>query len=394
AEPGAAPSADLRLRVEALRRAAAERGGRRETAEAAVYEGFRIDTAACRRALAEARQWMRALKLPPVGDAAAAADTDACGLLLAFAYPDRIGQRRPNGRFLLQNGRGAAFHETQPLAAEAYLVAAELDDHGPESRIYLAAPVELGELQQHMGALIEEQETVAWDPSSQAVRARRTLRLGALVLKETPLAQPSPERTVAALLQGIAAEGLSLLTWTRAARQLRQRIRFMHRVDPSWPDASDEALLSALEQWLAPHLYGLKSRSELERLHLADILEAWLSWEQRRELDAYAPTHIVVPSGSRIPVDYSDPAAPLLAVRLQEMFGLTDTPRIGRGRVPLTLHLLSPAQRPVQVTQDLASFWSHAYFEVKKDLKGRYPKHYWPDDPLVAMPTSRVRPRS
>lgn len=197
-----------------------------------------------------------------------------------------------------------------------------------------------------------------------------------------------------ALLQGIAAEGPAILPWSRAARRLQQRLCFVQRHDPGWPDVSDAALGADLAGWLGPHLYGLKSREELQRLDLAAILEAMLSWEQRRELDELAPTHIVVPSGSRIPVDYSDPASPVLAVRLQELFGLAETPRIMRGRIALTLHLLSPAQRPVQVTQDLASFWQTAYFEVKKDLKGRYPKHYWPDDPRSAVPTNRTRPRS
>lgn len=380
----AAPDADVRLRVEALRNYVA--GDRRD-----AFQGFRVDTAACRRIAAEAEQWKQALRLPA---ADAGGGVDGCGVLLAFAYPDRIGQRRPNGRFLLRNGRGAASHDVQPLAQTPYVVAAELDDHGAESRIHLAAPIELSELERHMGDQLETDTSVGWDAAAQSVRARKRQRLGALILKDAPVANPDPQLTSAALLEAVAANGLSMLTWTRPARQLQQRISFMHAIDPAWPDASDEALVAELDQWLGPHLYGLKSRSELERLHVADMLDAWLGWDRRRELDTYAPTHIIVPSGSRIPVDYSDPAAPMLAVRLQELFGLTETPRIGRGGVPLTLHLLSPAQRPVQVTKDLASFWSNTYFEVKKDLKGRYPKHYWPDDPLVAMPTNRVRPKA
>lgn len=382
---GVGKNADIRLRIEALHKAASE-----ERSLETYHEGFRVDKAVCRRILAEANQWKRALKLPLTH---APQDADKSGILLALAYPDRIGQRRPNGRYLLQNGRGAAFSDVQPLAGAPYLVAADLDDHGPESRIHLAAPVELSELEKHMGDQLEEEAWVGWDSTVQAVRARKRLRLGALILKDTQLAQPDPDAALHALLEGISVEGLSMLTWTKAARQLQQRICFMHRVDPAWPDASDEALLSTIEEWLSPHLYNLKSRSDLERLHLAEILEAWLTWDQRKELDTFAPTHIVVPSGSRIPIDYSDPSSPLLAVRLQEMFGLTQTPLIGRGKVPLTLHLLSPAHRPVQVTKDLASFWANAYFEIKKDLKGRYPKHYWPDNPLEAMPTNRTRPR-
>jgi ATP-dependent helicase HrpB len=174
---------------------------------------------------------------------------------------------------------------------------------------------------------------------------------------------------------------------------MQQRIAFLHRRDPSWPDVSDTALMATLEHWLLPHASGIRRRDELQRLDLTAPLHGMLTWEQGLALEELAPTHIVVPSGSRIPIDYSNPDAPVLAVRLQEMFGLTETPRIARGAVPLTLHLLSPAHRPVQVTQDLAGFWRNTYFEVKKDLKGRYPKHYWPDDPRQATPTSRVKPR-
>jgi ATP-dependent helicase HrpB len=197
-----------------------------------------------------------------------------------------------------------------------------------------------------------------------------------------------------ALICGIVEEGLDILPWTRAARQLQQRIECISQSDQGWPEVSDHALLTSLKEWLAPHLYGKKNRDDLQRLHLFDIIQNMLSWEQRRELDVFAPTHLVVPSGSHIPIDYSDPAAPFVAVRLQEMFGLSETPSIARGRVALTLHLLSPSQRPVQVTRDLASFWRNAYFEVKKDLKGRYPKHNWPDDPLHALPTNRARPKA
>jgi ATP-dependent helicase HrpB len=354
------------------------------------YLGYSVDTPACRRILTEARQWKQALRL----NINEQYDVNACGLLLAFAYPDRIAQRRTTGRFLLSGGRGAAFNQLQPLSHAPYLVAPELDDHGPESRIYLAAPVNLDELERHFKEQIEVDSLIVWDRSAQAVRGRSRLRLGSLVLKESQLTSPSPEDTITALLSGIAEEGLDLLPWTKTARQYRERLSFMHFHDSGWPDVSEEALLSTLKDWLGPHVYGYKSRNELQRLNTLEVLESLLTWDQRRELDTAAPTHIVVPSGSRIPVDYSDPAMPSLNVRLQEMFGLQETPRIAGRKVPLTLHLLSPAQRPVQVTQDLASFWRNTYFEVKKDLKGRYPKHYWPDDPLVAMPTNRTRPRS
>jgi ATP-dependent helicase HrpB len=386
------PNADLRLRLEALQTLHQKQPKDRQNGIPQYYEGFMIDINACRRILIESTQWKRSLQLPV--DSGEHKDTATCGLLLALAYPDRIGQLRSVGRFLLRNGRGAAFHEMQPLASTAYLVAAELDDQGQESRIYLAAPLELQELETHFKDQITEEALIEWERPAQAVRARLRKRLGSLILKETQLGRPDPEATMAAVLRGIREEGLAILSWSKASSQLLQRLQFMHTVDPTWPDASEEALLDTMQEWLAPHLYGIRSRTELGRLHVHEILEAWLSWEQRRKLDIYAPTHFVVPSGSRVPIDYSNPSQPQLAVRLQEMFGLLDTPRIGHGSVPLTLHLLSPAQRPVQVTQDLASFWTNTYFEVKKDLKGRYPKHYWPDDPLIAMPTNRVRPRS
>jgi ATP-dependent helicase HrpB len=258
----------------------------------------------------------------------------------------------------------------------------------------LAAPIELSSLYSSLNELIEIEDIIVWDKQAQSVRARKRERLGALILKEIPHPDPNPASILDALIQGIEDEGLSILPWSRASRQLQERLCFMHQFDSRWPDVTEHTLTAQLPDWLSPHLYGLKSRNDMQRLHLVSILEGMLSWEQRRELEDSAPTHITVPSGSRIPVDYSDPEAPALSVRLQEMFGLEDTPRIAGGKVPLTLNLLSPAQRPVQVTRDLASFWRHAYFEVKKDLKGRYPKHYWPDDPLIAEPTNRAKPRS
>ncbi|PUA35882.1 ATP-dependent helicase HrpB [Paenibacillus elgii] len=368
------PNADMRLRVEALRG-----GGAVQVA----------DPAARRRIAAEAEQGKRTLGVP----SEQRDEVNACGMLLAFAYPDRIAQNKGSGRFLLSGGRGGSFSGPQPLYGEKYLVVAELDDQGADGRIDLAAPISEEQLYRVFADGIETETAVAWDRTAQAVRARKREKLGALILREAPVGAPDPEQVLNALLEGIAAEGLSILPWTKAAKQLRERIGFMHRVDPAWPDVSDEALLAGLEEWLGPHLYGLKSRDDLQRLSMAAILDGMLPWPQRQQLDDFVPTHITVPSGSRIPVDYSDPESPVLAVRLQELFGLRETPRIGGGKVPLLLHLLSPAHRPVQVTRDLASFWQDAYFEVKKDLKGRYPKHVWPDDPLTALPTNRAKPR-
>ncbi|WP_209703651.1 ATP-dependent helicase HrpB [Cohnella lubricantis] len=332
---------------------------------------------------------------PPVGAPLAAhlaGEAAACGVLLGFAYPDRIARRRGPGRYTLSGGRGAALAESDPLAASEYIVIAELDDQGLEGRIQLAAALAEEDLRRHFADLIRTEEAVRWDSEAEAVRARAVTRLGAITLQERPLAKPDPELVAEALLQGIRELGLSALPWSRSARQLQERVLFLGRHAGGWPDWSDEGLLNTLEEWLAPYAQGMRSRADLQRLNLTNLLEAALPWEKRNELEREAPTHVTVPSGSRIPIDYSDPDAPALAVRLQEMFGLSDTPRIAGGRVPLTLHLLSPAQRPVQVTRDLASFWRSGYFEVRKDLKGRYPKHFWPDDPLEATATRRVRP--
>ncbi len=377
AGPRALADADFRLRIEALH-------GR---GPLSAEEGVR------RRLLQEADRLKRLCGAATARDRAPLDALDACGLLLALAYPDRIGRRRENGKFLLSGGRGAAFAGDQPLAAEEWIAAADVEDAGTESRIRLAAPLSLKDLLSHFSDAVAEEAVVAWDRSAKAVRARMRRRLGALPLEESPMARPPSDKVAEALLAGIREEGLGILPWTRAARQYRERAAFVRRSDPSWPDLSDESLLATMEEWLAPYLDGMKSAADLERLNLKEILASLIPWQRRRELEEWAPTYWTVPSGSRIPIDYSDPEAPAIAVRLQELFGLPDTPRIAGGRVPLTLHLLSPAQRPVQVTRDLASFWSQAYFEVRKDLKGRYPKHYWPDNPLEAQATRRAKPR-
>ncbi|MFC0330423.1 ATP-dependent helicase HrpB [Paenibacillus sepulcri] len=372
-------SIDMRLRLEALH----------------GHPPGAMDDAVMRRIASEAREWRRAAGISPpaAGANSAAGGVDSCGLLLALAYPDRIAQRRNDGRFLLRSGRGAVIRELQPLSGAAYLAAAELEDSGTDSRMLLAAPVTLTELEEIMGKQIIDDAEVLWDRSAQAVRARRKRRLGALVLKESQLADADPALVAQALMNGIAELGLEVLPWTRQARQLQARIELMHAHNGTWPDVSDQSLMAGMPKWLAPYIGGMRSRSDLARINLVPILESQLSWQERQELDREIPTHMTVPSGSRIPVDYSNPSAPVLAVRLQEVFGWQQTPRIAGGKLPLTIHLLSPAQRPVQVTSDLASFWQGAYFEVKKDLKGRYPKHYWPDNPLEAQPTNRTKPR-
>jgi ATP-dependent helicase HrpB len=328
------------------------------------------------------------------------------GVVLAFAYPDRIGRRRPgaDGRFTLANGRGAHFAEPQGLAKQEFIVAVDLDDRERDARILLAAPLARSDIEEHMPERLRRQESVEWSSREQAVIARRTVELDAIVLEEKPLPEIAPEAARAAMLTGVRELGIEALPWTRESRDLQARIEFIRKLqgpggpsgetDSSWPAVSDSDLVVAVETWLAPWLDGITRKEHLARIPLIDVLRSLLTWEQQRELDSLAPTHLQVPSGSQIRVDYLDQSAPAVSVRLQEVFGLDATPRIGGGRVPVTFKLLSPAQRPVQVTRDLASFWRGSYADVRKDMRGRYPKHYWPENPLEAQPTRGARRRS
>jgi ATP-dependent helicase HrpB len=387
---GGAGDADLRTRLEALRGEGAGQGA---------------DRATLQRARRAARDLQRQLR---TGDAhanrAQASTTQAsasAGLLLAFAYPDRIGRRRAGGegRFTLTNGRGAAFAEGQALSRQEFIVAVDLDDRDREARILLAAPLARGELLEHFAGRIRRIESVEWDTREQAVLARRLLKLDALVLEDKPLTDVPPAAARAAMLAGVRELGIGALPWSRDARDLQARIGFVRgpqaraAADEAWPDVSDAALAQSLDVWLAPWLEGITRRAHLARVPLLDALRSPLSSRQQRELEQWAPTHLTMPSGSRIRVDYVDDSAPAVSVRLQEVFGLRATPRLGRSRVPVTFRLLSPAQRPVQVTRDLESFWRGAYAQVRKDLRGRYPKHYWPENPLEASATRGTRRR-
>lgn len=365
---------DLRLRLDALNGSGTGVGERRREGSLA-------------RVKAESHAWQHRLRLrsEPLQDA------ECCGALLALAYPDRIAQQRGNGRFLLSNGRGAQLRSEQELAQAEYLVAAELDDQGADSRIYLAAPITAQQLRHECSELLDEQRAVEWNEVTRSVQTWKRTTLGALTIQETALQDATEEEVRNALLSGVAAIGVDQLPWSDAARKLRQRMQFLHLQNAAWPDVSDQELERTLTEWLGPYLYKIVNWDGLKKLDWLEIIRSLLSWPQRMELEEAAPTHWLVPSGQRIAIDYENPTEPLLAVRLQELFGLTETPRIAWNRVPLLLHLLSPARRPVQVTRDLASFWRDAYFAVKKDLLGRYPKHYWPDDPLIAQATHRVK---
>ncbi len=372
---GGPPDPDITLRVEAL-------NGRR-TAD--VDEG----------GLHRVRQEARAL-LDQLPRKHATPNTQhAAPALLALAYPDRVGKRRPGqeGRFILRNGLGAV--TTAPSLARAeWIVATELDGDPQESKIYLGVALDEGDVLELYGDQIERVDEVTWDVGAEKVVAKRIERLGAIILSEKSTNDPDPQAVSEAVAAALARQGLTLLPWRDDALELRARLAFLHAIDPKWPDMSDAALQARADEWLAPHLVKVRKKGDLAKLDLARLIGEMLTWEQRTKLDELAPTHLEVPSGSRIRVDYTDTKAPVLAVKLQEVFGWLDTPRLGGGKVPVTLHLLSPAQRPVQVTKDLANFWKNGYFEVRKDLRGRYPKHPWPEDPLTAPATKRAKPRT
>lgn len=371
--------ADLRPRLELLRR------------DSSGIGGASVDKGALMRAREAAKVWRKRLRVEPDNEGLGRA-----GEALALAYPERVAKRRGGtGRsFLLASGRGAAFFEPEPLSAEDYVAIGDLDAGEREARIFSALPLARADIEDLFGSRIAEERIVAWDGRAEAVVAVKRRRLGALVLEEKPAADLAPGETSAAMLAGVRAMGLACLPWSKATIQLRARVNFLRReLGAEWPDMSDDALRADLEAWLGPYLDGRTRRAHLADLDLHDILLARLDWPLRQKLDREAPTHLDVPSGSRIAVDYEQGDIPVLAVRLQEMFGCVDTPTLAGGRVKALLHLLSPARRPVQVTRDLAGFWAGTYKDVKRDLKGQYPKHSWPDDPLTAPPTARAKPR-
>ncbi len=374
---------DLETRLEALW--AFRRGG------ASAARGLGADAAVCRRIEQTVRRWRRGEE-----DDADTGD-GRLGLLLAFAYPDRVAVAREpgSGRYRLSGGRGAALPAYDALAREPLLVIAHMDAGQGEGRIHLAASVTRDDLRQHLPEHFTEATEVYWDERQQAVSARWRERFGRVVMDERPATDVAPGEVLAAMLQGIRGMGLEVLPWDRELRLWRQRVQAVAHwfSEQDWPDVSDEWLLSNLEEWLGPYLGGVSRRQHLERIDLGAALHGLLDWSRQRQLDELAPTHLTVPSGSRIRLEYAGHGEVVLAVRLQELFGLAETPRVGGGRIPVTLHLLSPARRPVQVTQDLRGFWERTYPEVKKELKGRYPKHHWPDDPWSAQPTARAKPR-
>lgn len=349
------------------------------------------------RARRDAGRFLAAAEVTSTGDTPR---DDAVGLVAALGFPDRIGRARPGqrGEFVLRNGRGAFVDETDPLATAEYVCAVELDGRATRARIFLGAAMDETDVRAVAGDRVESAVEVAWDSRTADVLARRVERFGALVLREAPLADAGrpdvSDDLTAALLDGLRVEGIGLLGWTDDDRRLQERLGFLHRLDPDrWRAVDDASLLADAVERIAPYLQGARRRRDLTHVDVRDVLLHGLAWDQRSEIDHLAPERLRVPSGNHHRVDYGQ-YPPVLGVKLQEVFGSTETPTVGGGRVPVVLHLLSPAGRPLQVTQDLASFWAGAYRDVRADMRGRYPKHPWPEDPTAAPPTARTKRRT
>jgi len=325
-------------------------------------------------------------------------DIPSTGVMLALAFPDRVARNRGNGSFVLANGRGAALDQASALARAPYIAVAELTGAAGSGRILLAAPITQAEIEQHFADQIETADEISLDRSALALRARRRKTLHAITLSEAPLAlQPSGE-TAQVLADGLIASGLDRLPWSKPLKQWRDRVMFLRAAEGdtlqhSWPDLSDDALAAQREAWLVPALSDKTSLKEFSPGDLSNALMTLLPWELRARLEREAPTHFEAPTGTMLAIDYEAEQGPTIAVRLQELFGLNTHPSIAKGAVPLVLELLSPAHRPVQVTRDLPGFWRGSYAAVRSDLRGRYPRHPWPEDPASAMPTRRVKPR-
>ncbi|MDI4239206.1 ATP-dependent helicase HrpB [Bradyrhizobium sp. Arg237L] len=338
-----------------------------------------------------AQRWASQVTSPKTSEATGELST---GTMLAFAFPDRVARNRGNGSFVLANGRGASVEQTSSLARSSYIAVGELTGTAASGRILLAAPITPEEIELRFASEIGTTEDISFDRSAMALRARRKRTLHAITLSEAPLALSPSAETARVLADGLIAAGLDKLPWSKNLKQWRDRVMFLRKAEgDSWPDLSDEALVREREAWLVPALYDKTSLKELLAGDLSDALMVLLPWNLRARLEQEAPTHFEAPTGSQLAIDYEAEQGPTIAVRLQELFGLNTHPSIAKGAVPLVLELLSPAQRPVQVTRDLPGFWRGSYAAVRADLRGRYPKHPWPEDPATAVPTRRAKPR-
>jgi ATP-dependent helicase HrpB len=381
-----ARSDDFRVRVHALHAWRDRRSG--------SGHGGGVDAGALAAIEQASKGWRRRLDVRSA--ASGVPHSHAVGDLLLHAFPDRIARQDENNplRYTLANGRGARLHDQTALLGEPWLVALDLRHEARDSLMLSAAPLDPRVLEQDYPDQFQRGRHVRWNDERSAVEAFEERRFGAIVLERRSVPVQA-EDAVPALLAAIRSRGLDALPWSEAARRLRLRMQSLRAWMPelALPDVSDDYLLETLQDWLAPYLQGKRRLDALSEDDLSQALAALCDYEQRRQLDAQAPESLVVPSGQTRRLEYNPGEAPVLAVKLQELFGLADTPRIAGGRVPVTLHLLSPAGRPIQVTQDLKGFWERTYPEVKKELKGRYPKHPWPDDPWTATPTHRAKPR-
>jgi len=339
-----------------------------------------------------AKRWAsQASGFAPAPEEPAALST---GAMLALAFPDRVAKNRGSGSFVLANGRGAMLDQTSSLARAPYIAIAELTGTAARGRILLAAPITQEEIEARFAAQIESADEVTFDKAAMALRARRRKRLHAITLSEALLPVTPTAETARILADGLLVIGLDRLPWSKALTQWRGRVMFLRAAEGEpWPDLSDAALAATSDDWLVPALFDKTSLKEFSAGDLSDALMARLPWDLRTRLDREAPTHFEAPTGTMLPIDYEAEQGPTIAVRLQELFGLTTHPSVARGAVPLVLELLSPAQRPVQVTRDLPGFWGGSYAAVRSDLRGRYPRPPWPEDPASAPPTRRVKPR-
>ncbi|EAU54259.1 ATP-dependent helicase HrpB [Mariprofundus ferrooxydans] len=366
-----------------------------------------IDHQQCKRIMQSADDFFRRVKqCSKAGLNKERPDHHYSGVLLAYAYPDRIAKRRnPNeARYLLSNGKGAVIPPYIQHHLHEYLVVANLDARQGEASIYLAADISAEQLQTCFSGIIEQEERVEWNDEAQRVEVKQVSRIGKIMLQESTVHHSdSREAVQQCLLQAIREQGVGCLNWSSKARSLQQRVQFIHHhldksaavknmfAEQPLPDFSEQALSDRLEDWLQPHLNHENSLKQCFNLDLHSLLLNQLSWQQQQLIKQLAPERISVPSGSAVTIDYSDPEQPVLAVRLQEVFGLFDTPTLLNGACKLTMHLLSPARKPMQVTQDLNSFWQTTYHDVKKELRGKYKRHYWPDDPFTAEATSKTK---
>ncbi|MHB1272809.1 MAG: ATP-dependent helicase C-terminal domain-containing protein, partial [Rhodanobacter sp.] len=381
-----ARSDDFRVRVAALhawrdRRGTAARGDADSGALAAIEQA--------------SKGWRRRLDVRTA--ASGMPDSHSVGDLLLHAFPDRVARRDDANRlrYTLANGRGARLHENTALHGEPWLVVLDLRHEARDSLILAAAPFDPQLLERDFPAQFTRERTLRWNAERAAVESFEERRFGAIVLERRSV-PVRPQDALPALLAAVRSHGIDALPWSDQTRRLRARMQALRQWMPELrlPDVADAALLATLEQWLAPYLDGKRKLDALSAQELSQALGALFDHEQQRLLDSQAPDSLVVPSGQLRRLEYVPDQPPVLAVKLQELFGLADTPRVGGGRIPVTLHLLSPAGRPIQVTQDLKGFWERTYPEVKKELKGRYPRHPWPDDPWSATPTHRAKPRA